>query len=66
MSLKSDLSVDAAKFDRKNIDKETIEFNKKLIKIWADGPRWYEVGICSLYFFVSKWDFCQNIIDHNP
>jgi hypothetical protein len=43
MSLKSDLNIDAAKFDRKNIDKETLEFNEKLIKIWADGPRWYEV-----------------------
>ncbi|KAH5165014.1 hypothetical protein HBI38_072460 [Parastagonospora nodorum] len=44
MSLKSDLSIDAAKFDRGNIDQETREFNEKLIKIWADGPRWYEVG----------------------
>jgi hypothetical protein len=43
MSLKSDVNVNATKFDRKNIDKETLEFNEKLIKIWADGPRWYEV-----------------------
>jgi hypothetical protein len=43
MSLKSDITVDASKFDRANIDKETAEFNEKLIKIWADGPRWYEV-----------------------
>jgi hypothetical protein len=50
MSLKSDVNVDATKFDRKNIDKETLEFNEKLIKIWADGPRWYEVcySRCSL------------------
>jgi hypothetical protein len=50
MSLKSDVNVDATKFDRKNIDKETLEFNEKLIKIWADGPRWYEVcySCCSL------------------
>jgi acetyl esterase/lipase len=44
MSLKSDLTIDASKFDRANIDKETADFNGKLIKIWADGPRWYEVG----------------------
>ena len=44
MSLKSDLTIDASKFDRANIDKETSDFNAKLIKIWADGPRWYEVG----------------------
>jgi hypothetical protein len=43
MSLKSDLTIDATKFDRKLADKETEEFNEKLIKIWADGPRWYEV-----------------------
>jgi hypothetical protein len=46
MSLTSDVNVDAAKFDRKNIDQETLDFNQKLIKIWADGPRWYEV--CSM------------------
>lgn len=44
MSLKSDLTIDASKFTRDNIDKETLAFNEKLIKIWADGPRWYEVG----------------------
>jgi hypothetical protein len=45
MSLKSDLSIDASKFDRKLADKQTQEFNEKLIKIWADGPRWYEVQL---------------------
>lgn len=44
MTLKSDVTVDASKFDRSTIDKQTLEFNDKLIKIWADGPRWYEVG----------------------
>jgi hypothetical protein len=44
MSLKSDLTIDASKFDRKLADKQTQEFNEKLIKIWADGPRWYEVS----------------------
>jgi hypothetical protein len=43
MSLKSDLTIDASKFDRELADKQTEEFNEKLIKIWADGPRWYEV-----------------------
>jgi len=49
--LKSDVLVDASKFDRSTIDKQTLEFNEKLIKIWADGPRWYEV-IFSVFFFV--------------
>jgi hypothetical protein len=43
MPLKSDVIVDPSKFDRSKIDKETNEFNEKLIKIWKDGPRWYEV-----------------------
>lgn len=44
MPLKSDLTLPSAKFSRKNIPSETSAFNQKLIKIWADGPRWYEVG----------------------
>ncbi|KAF1838991.1 alpha/beta-hydrolase [Decorospora gaudefroyi] len=44
MPLTSDLTINASKFDRNTIDKQTLEFNEKLIKIWADGPRWYEVG----------------------
>jgi acetyl esterase/lipase len=42
--LTSDLTISAANFSRANIDPETASFNEKLIKIWADGPRWYEVG----------------------
>lgn len=65
MSLKSDLAIDAAKFDRKNIDKETLEFNEKLIKIWADGPRWYEVSICFfclvLGFLRSFGEDCESL-----
>jgi hypothetical protein len=45
MALKSDVTVDASKFDRSTIDKQTLEFNDRLIKIWADGPRWYEVCV---------------------
>lgn len=44
MSLKSDLTVNASKFTRSTIDPKTKAFNQKLIQIWADGPRWYEVG----------------------
>ncbi|KAF2112002.1 Alpha/Beta hydrolase protein [Lophiotrema nucula] len=44
MSLKSDLNLDPAKFDRSKADKKTQEFNQKLIQLWKDGPRWYEVG----------------------
>lgn len=43
MPLNSDITVDATKFDNNKIDKKTQEFNEKLIEIWADGPRWYEV-----------------------
>lgn len=44
MPLQSDLTIDASKFERKLADEQTKEFNEKLIKIWADGPRWYEVS----------------------
>ncbi|KAF2262109.1 alpha/beta-hydrolase [Lojkania enalia] len=44
MPLKSDLNVDPSKFDRSKVNEKTNEFNKKLIQIWKDGPRWYEVG----------------------
>ncbi|KAF2823945.1 alpha/beta-hydrolase [Ophiobolus disseminans] len=54
MSLKSDLTIDASKVDRANIDKQTQEFNEKLIKIWADGPRWYEVGAAE--YRKLRWD----------
>ena len=43
MPLTSDLTISTSKFDRSTIDQETLDFNAKLIKIWADGPRWYEV-----------------------
>lgn len=43
MPLASDLTLPASKFDRSTIDQQTLDFNQKLINIWADGPRWYEV-----------------------
>jgi hypothetical protein len=45
MPLQSDFTIPAAPFDRKNIDPQTLAFNDKLIKIWADGPRWYDVRL---------------------
>ncbi|CAA9958225.1 esterase/lipase/thioesterase [Pyrenophora teres f. maculata] len=52
--LKSDLTIDASKFDRSTVDKQTLEFNEKLIKIWADGPRWYEVGAAA--YRQMRWE----------
>ena len=63
MALKSDVTVDASKFNRSTIDKQTLEFNDKLIKIWADGPRWYEVCIlwCFLvYLFVKSKTYMKD------
>lgn len=50
MPLTSDVTVNAAKFDRSTIDEETKAFNDKLIKIWADGPRWYQVMHLTSHF----------------
>jgi hypothetical protein len=43
MPLKSDIYVDASKFDESLQSEKTKLFNEKLIQIWKDGPRWYEV-----------------------
>jgi acetyl esterase/lipase len=68
MSLKSDVNVDPAKFDRKNIDQETLDFNQKLIKIWADGPRWYEVRSPHLTHPFEKFPFTNfpPLYTHTP
>lgn len=48
MPLTSDLTIDTTKFDHSKTDPQIEEFNKKLIQIWKDGPRWYEVKpLCS-------------------
>ncbi|KAF2474201.1 alpha/beta-hydrolase [Lindgomyces ingoldianus] len=44
MPMKSDIFVDASKFDRSTVSEKTKKFNESLIKTWKDGPRWYEVG----------------------
>ncbi|KAF2196327.1 alpha/beta-hydrolase [Delitschia confertaspora ATCC 74209] len=44
MPLKSDLWVDSSKFDPSKVSEKTAKLNEKLIQIWKDGPRWYEVG----------------------
>lgn len=50
MPLKSDLTVDSSKFDRGLADEQTKQFNQKLIDIWKEGPRWYEVKTFPLEF----------------
>lgn len=44
MPLHSDITISASKFASEEVDAETKAFNEKLIAIWAQGPRWYEVG----------------------
>jgi len=44
MPLTSDLNIASSHFDDSQIDEQTRAFNAKLIRIWAEGPRWYEVG----------------------
>ena len=56
MPLTSDLNVDATKFDRKLTDKTTKEFNEKLIKIWKDGPRWYDEGVGAAAYRKLRWE----------
>ena len=43
MPLQSDIVVNAAKFDPSRVSEKLKQQNQKLIQIWKDGPRWYEV-----------------------
>ncbi|KAF2773518.1 hypothetical protein EJ03DRAFT_100813 [Teratosphaeria nubilosa] len=43
-TLKSDLALDAAKFDPNAVTEETQKFNQKLVEIMDGGPKWWEVG----------------------
>lgn len=50
MVLKSDLSLDKAVFDPKNVTEETKRFNEFLVK-QMDGPKWVDV---SFFLFPSS------------
>jgi hypothetical protein len=52
MPLKSDLTIDASKFDRSLTDKKTQELNEKLGQIAKAGPKWYEV---------SEWELISSL-----
>lgn len=54
MPLPSDLTISRTKFDSREIDEETKKFNEGLIKIWKDGPRWYEVGAST--YRTLRWE----------
>ena len=45
MTITGDLTVDAARFSRKNISQDTAKTNAYLEDIGSKGPRWREVGI---------------------
>lgn len=51
MPLTSDITLDASKFRREDIDPKTKAFNERLIKIWEDGPRWTDVSFLIQYVF---------------
>lgn len=44
MSLRSDITLDASKFDPANIPEKTAQLNEAIIDMMKDGPKWYEVG----------------------
>ncbi|KAH9860282.1 hypothetical protein IAQ61_012067 [Plenodomus lingam] len=54
MPLPSDLTISRTKFDSREIDEETKKFNEGLIKIWKDGPRWYEVSAST--YRTLRWE----------
>ncbi|APA10140.1 hypothetical protein SS1G_07463 [Sclerotinia sclerotiorum 1980 UF-70] len=44
MPLKSDILIDASKFEPQNTPKETIKANEELSNKLKDGPKWFEIG----------------------
>ncbi|CAM1510708.1 Fc.00g010430.m01.CDS01 [Cosmosporella sp. VM-42] len=44
MHLKSDIAVNAARFDPANVSKETEKLNQGLIDLLKQEPAWYDVG----------------------
>ncbi|KAI9645818.1 hypothetical protein NHQ30_005253 [Ciborinia camelliae] len=44
MPLKSDISIDVAKFAPQNTSAQTAEANEHLINVLKDGPKWFEIG----------------------
>jgi len=54
MPLKSDMTLDASKFDPKAISKQTHDFNAGLIKIMEGNPKWWEVGAAK--FRQMRWN----------
>jgi hypothetical protein len=43
MALESDITVNVAKFDPKNVSEKTIKFSEELLKVDKAGPNWWEV-----------------------
>jgi hypothetical protein len=50
MALKSDITIDATKFDPASISEQTAKLNDHLIKIFENAPKWYEVSPKTLDF----------------
>lgn len=56
MALESDITVNAAKLDPKNVSEKAVKFSKELLEVDKAGPNWWEVcafqllhEICHLY-----------------
>lgn len=43
--LKSDIKIDASKFEPSAISKQTEKLNQHIIDIFEPVPKWYEVGL---------------------
>ena len=50
MALKSDITIDVAKFDPATISEQTLKFNQHIIDIFEPVPKWYDVSLAVLEF----------------
>jgi hypothetical protein len=59
MPLQSDITINVAKFDPKNVSQQTEMLNEQLIKIGHTDPFWWEVGALSLPTTIQLPSFCD-------
>jgi hypothetical protein len=45
MSLQSDVTVNFAKFDPKNVAEDTKKFSDMLVKLDGQNPNWWDVSL---------------------
>ena len=57
MALKSDITINVAKFDPASISEQTAKLNQHIIDIFEPVPKWYDVSLPALGLISAVVDF---------